>query len=106
MTKLDRLQYLKTRGKSVVPLSESAAERLELLKKEDSDLGGVCAAYADLAPDSVKLELDNSEAEDESELNTALISPFMRETERETERELRNVERENVRELRACSLQS
>lgn len=78
MNKNERLEFLRTRAKARVPLSEKAASILEELKAEDSDLGGQAPAVDILPPDDVTKENAPLETDDESEVNTDLISPLMR----------------------------
>ncbi len=80
MNKSQRLEYMRSRLASRIPLSERAAEVMEELQAEDSDLG--VATFGEcLAPDDVRKENGPLETEDESEYNTRLISPSMREVE-------------------------
>jgi len=75
MTKAARLALIRERAAVRPALSPAAAEILDGIKKEDSDLGG--NDFGALAAD----ELDRSErveTEDENEENVDLISPLMR----------------------------
>lgn len=78
MNKNERLEFLRTRAKARVPLSEKAASILEELKTEDADLGGQAPGEI-LPPDDVRQENAPLATDDESEVNTSLISPLMRE---------------------------
>jgi hypothetical protein len=77
MDKNSRLQLIRNRAKQNIPLSPVAAQALEELRKEDSDLGGLAAFGEVLAPDSTRID-SVPVTEDESEYETKLISPLMR----------------------------
>lgn len=77
MDKNNRLQLLRARANIRLPLSESAAETLESIKRDDPDLGGEDVGVI-FEADDVRKD-DSARVEDESEVNTELISPLMRE---------------------------
>jgi hypothetical protein len=77
LTKSERLDYIRKRAASPMPLSRDAAAVLESIREEDKELGGLAPVGEVLAPDRVRLE-ERHETEDESERNTELISPLMR----------------------------
>ncbi len=83
MNKIERLEYLRKRVASPMPISTEAAQILETLRAEDSELGGLAPCGEVLPPDSV-IAPEVVETEDENDFNIAVISPFMRELERET----------------------
>lgn len=76
MDKTNRLQLLKARASIRLTLSEAAAETLESIKRDDPDLGGEDVGVI-FEPDDVRKD-DSARVEDESEVNTELISPLMR----------------------------
>jgi hypothetical protein len=71
-----RLKLIRERAKQRLPLSESAAETLAEIRKEDSELGGIVDFATVLASESIVK--DSIENEDESDENVELISPLMR----------------------------
>jgi len=73
-----RLELIRSRAKNPIPLSEEAAQTLETIRREDSDLGGIAPCGEVLAPDNVKTNVVEMDV-DESEVNVTLISPLMRE---------------------------
>lgn len=75
----NRLNLIRERAKARLPLSEKAASILEELKAEDPDIGGQAPIGEILPPDDVTLENAPLVTDDESEVNTKLISPLMRE---------------------------
>ncbi len=77
MNKSQRLEYIRKRVASPMPLSHEAAATLEAIREEDKELGGLAPVGQILAPDSVELA-SRPETEDENECNVDLISPDMR----------------------------
>lgn len=73
----DRLALIKSISKGKPSLSPAAAEILESIKQEDSDIGGK-ASFGEVIPaDSVEVA-PSVEIEDEENDETAELSPFMR----------------------------
>ncbi len=90
MNKADRLNLIRQAAKRRPALTESTSALIEELRNEDPDLGGV--AYGEtLAADSVRVRTVE-EVEDESEENTELVSPFMREMQAQEARERKTFE--------------
>lgn len=75
MTKDERLNHLRARAKARPALSENAAATLEQLRKDDPDLGGETFGEV-LPPEKIKRDRP-PRTEDESELNTEVVSPAM-----------------------------
>lgn len=77
MTKTERLALIRERAKAGPRLSDAAASILESLKAEDEDLGGPATFGETIAPDAIDVPAPVT-VEDESEVETKIISPLMR----------------------------
>lgn len=77
MTKSERLDYIRKRAMSPLPMTTEAASTLETLKQEDPDLGGP-ASHGETIPAPRRIHVDRVSVEDESEIETDVISPAMR----------------------------
>jgi len=91
MNKADRLNLIRSAFKRKPALTEQASAIIEELQKEDADLGGVASYGECLAADNVKVSRVESD-DDESEANTEIVSPFMREIQQEEARERKTFE--------------
>jgi hypothetical protein len=90
MNKESRLALIRSAFKRKPALTEQASAIIEELQKEDADLGGVASYGECLAADNVKVS--RIESDDESEANTEIVSPFMREIQQEEARERKTFE--------------
>lgn len=98
MNTTERLALIKARAKVKPALSVEASKTLEEIMKEDETLG-VSNAYGEcIAADDVEKEEKGEEGEDESELNTSLISPGMRAIQSDEARELKTAEKQFTNE--------